>query len=75
MSLLVNRATMTGFLVFDFADRYAEGVKDMGEWLRSGQLKSVEDIATGGIEKFPDALLGLFRGENLGKLVLEVNPS
>jgi hypothetical protein len=75
MSLLVNRATMTGFLVFDFADRYAEGVKDMSEWLSSGQLKSVEDIATGGIEKFPDTLLGLFRGENLGKLVLEVNPS
>jgi hypothetical protein len=75
MSLLVNRATMTGFLVFDFADRYAEGVKDMGQWLHSGQLKSVEDIATGGIERFPDALLSLFRGENLGKLVLEVHPS
>jgi hypothetical protein len=75
MSLLVNRATMTGFLVFDFADRYAEGVKDMGQWLASGQLKSVEDIATGGIDKFPDTLLRLFRGENLGKLVLEVSPS
>jgi NADPH-dependent curcumin reductase CurA len=75
MSLLVNRATMTGFLVFDFADRYAEGVREMGQWLASGRLKSVEDIATGGIAEFPDTLLRLFRGENLGKLVLEVRPS
>jgi hypothetical protein len=75
MSLLVNRATMTGFLVFDFADRYAEGAREMGQWVASGQLKSVEDIATGGIKRFPETLLRLFRGENLGKLVLEVRPS
>ncbi|MEO6857542.1 MAG: NADP-dependent oxidoreductase [Solirubrobacteraceae bacterium] len=74
MSLLVNRGTMTGFLVFDYADRYAEGARDMGQWLSSGQLKSVEDIATGGIEQFPETLLRLFRGENLGKLLLEVRP-
>jgi NADPH-dependent curcumin reductase CurA len=74
MSLLVNRGTMRGFLVFDYADRYAEGARDMGEWLSSGQLKSVEDIATGGIEQFPETLLRLFRGENLGKLLLEVRP-
>ncbi|HEX8975492.1 MAG TPA: NADP-dependent oxidoreductase [Solirubrobacteraceae bacterium] len=75
MSLLVNRATMTGFLVFDFADRYAEGIRQMGQWLAAGELKSVEDIATGGIAQFPGTLLRLFRGENLGKLVLEVSPS
>jgi hypothetical protein len=75
MSLLVNRATMTGFLVFDFADRYAEGAKEMGQWVASGQLTSVEDVATGGIQAFPETLLRLFRGENLGKLVLEVRPS
>ncbi|MGB9182930.1 MAG: NADP-dependent oxidoreductase [Solirubrobacteraceae bacterium] len=72
MSLLVNRASMTGFLIIDYLDRAAEGVKEMGQWLAAGQLKSVEDIAPGGVEKFPDTLLRLFRGENLGKLVLEV---
>ncbi len=72
MSLLVNRATMTGFLVFDFADQIGEAAKEMGGWLGSGQLKTVEDIATGGVAAFPDTLLRLFRGENLGKLVLEV---
>jgi NADPH-dependent curcumin reductase CurA len=71
MSLLVNRATMTGFLVFDYADRYPEAVREMTPWLAEGQLKSVEDIVTG-FDTFPDALLRLFRGENTGKLVLRV---
>ncbi|HET9102609.1 MAG TPA: NADP-dependent oxidoreductase [Solirubrobacteraceae bacterium] len=72
MSLLVNRATMTGFLVFDFLDQYAEAAKEMAGWLGSGQLRTFEDIATGGVQAFPETFLRLFRGENLGKLVLEV---
>jgi NADPH-dependent curcumin reductase CurA len=72
MSLLVNRATMTGFLVFDFADRYAEAMQEMGGWLAAGKLTSFEDIATGGVAEFPDTLLRLFRGENTGKQVLEI---
>ena len=51
MSLLVNRGTMTGFLVFDFADRYAEAAQEMAGWLQEGQLKSFEDVATGGVPK------------------------
>jgi hypothetical protein len=74
MSLLVNRGTMTGFLVFDFADRYAEAAEEMAGWMREGRLKSFEDVATGGVEEFPDTLLRLFSGDNLGKLVLEVDP-
>jgi NADPH-dependent curcumin reductase len=73
MSLLVNHASMTGFVIVDYFDRLAEGAKEMGAWFAEGKLKSFEDIATGGIERFPDTLLRLFRGENLGKLVLEVN--
>jgi NADPH-dependent curcumin reductase CurA len=72
MSLLVNRATMTGFLVFDFADRYAEAAQEMAGWMAAGRLKTFEDVATGGVANFPDTLLRLFRGENTGKLVLEV---
>ena len=62
MSLLVNRGTMTGFLVFDFADRYARGRPEMAAWMQEGRLKSCEDVATGGVEQFPDTLLRLFRG-------------
>jgi NADPH-dependent curcumin reductase CurA len=72
MSLLVNRASMTGFLVFDFADRYAEAAAEMAGWLADGRLKTFEDVATGGVAKFPETLLRLFRGENTGKLVLAV---
>ncbi|HVA59714.1 MAG TPA: NADP-dependent oxidoreductase [Mycobacteriales bacterium] len=71
MSLLVNRASMTGFLVFDFAARYAEAIHEMAGWIASGDLTSREDIVVG-LDTFPDTLLKLFRGENHGKLVLAV---
>jgi NADPH-dependent curcumin reductase CurA len=71
LSLLVNRASMIGMVVFDYADRYPEAAKIMGGWLREGKLKSREDIVTG-FETFPEALLKLFAGENFGKLVLKV---
>jgi len=71
MSLLVNRASMTGMVVFDYADRYAEAMQEMAGWITAGQLKAREDIVNG-IETFPDTLLKLFKGENTGKLVLKV---
>jgi NADPH-dependent curcumin reductase CurA len=71
MSLLVNRARMEGMVVFDFAARYGEAVKDMAGWIGSGRLKTKEHIVEG-IDTFPEALLMLFKGENLGKLVLKV---
>ncbi len=72
LSLLVNRASMTGMVVFDYAERYGEAAREMAGWIAQGKLKAKEDIVPGGIDAFPDALLRLFRGENVGKLVLEV---
>jgi NADPH-dependent curcumin reductase CurA len=72
LSLLVNRASMTGMVVFDYADRYAEAAREMAGWMAAGKLKSREDVVPG-FETFPDTLLRLFRGENTGKLVLEVS--
>ena len=74
MSLLVNRASMTGMVVFDYAARYGEAAKRMAEWMAQGKLIAREDVVTGGIVAFPETLLKLFRGENFGKLVLEVSP-
>ena len=71
MSLLVNRASMTGMLVFDYASRYPEAMREMAGWLAAGKLKTREDIVAG-LETFPETLLKLFRGENFGKLVLKV---
>jgi NADPH-dependent curcumin reductase CurA len=72
MSLLVNRARMEGFVVFDYADRYAEAAQELGGWLREGKLRSREDVVRGGVADFPDTLLRLFRGENTGKLILQI---
>jgi NADPH-dependent curcumin reductase CurA len=70
-SLLVNRASMMGFLVFDYAERYAETLREMAGWLAAGKLKSREDIVEG-LETFPETLLKLFNGENVGKLIVKV---
>jgi NADPH-dependent curcumin reductase CurA len=70
MQLLVARASMTGFVIFDYAKRYPEGIAQLAKWLESGELKSYEDVVEGEIADFPEALLRLFRGENVGKLVL-----
>lgn len=72
MSLLVNRASMTGMVVFDYARRYPEAVAKLSEWRSAGLLRSVEDVVPGGVAAFPDVLLRLFSGENLGKLVLKI---
>jgi NADPH-dependent curcumin reductase CurA len=72
MQLLVQRASMTGFVVFDFADRYPEARAELGRWLRSGVLKAREDVVPGDIRDFPEVFLRLFRGENIGKLVLQL---
>ncbi len=71
MSLLVNRASMTGMLVSDWLPRWGDAAKELAGWLAAGQLHSREDIIEG-IEAFPDALVKLFTGENNGKLVLKV---
>ena len=71
MSLLVNRARMQGMVVFDYADRYPEAMRDIAAWIAQGKLKTREDIVAG-LETFPETLLKLFKGENLGKLMLKV---
>ncbi|MGC2357047.1 MAG: NADP-dependent oxidoreductase [Candidatus Acidiferrum sp.] len=71
ISLLVNRATMKGMLVFDYADRYAQAGAEMAAWMAAGKLKSREDIVEG-LATFPETLLKLFKSENSGKLMLKV---
>ena len=70
LALLVSRASMKGMVVFDYADRYAEAALTMAGWIAEGKLISREHVVPGGIKAFPQALLGLFKGENTGKLVL-----
>jgi NADPH-dependent curcumin reductase CurA len=71
MSLLVNHASMTGFVFSDYLDRIPAAAKEMAGWLTAGKLKSREDIAEG-LQTFPDTLLRLFTGANTGKLLLKI---
>ena len=71
LSLLVNRATMQGMVVFDWADRYGEAARELGGWLAQGKIKTRESIYEG-IENFPETFKRLFTGDKSGKLVLKV---
>jgi NADPH-dependent curcumin reductase CurA len=71
LSLLINHARMEGFVVFEYAARYPEGVQALAGWMLSGKLKAREDIVEG-LETFPETLQKLYRGENFGKLVIKV---
>ncbi|WP_431680599.1 NADP-dependent oxidoreductase [Kitasatospora sp. KL5] len=72
LSLLVRRARMEGFVVFDYAARYKEAAAEMAGWIAEGRLKVKEHIVRGTVDDFPGTLQMLFRGENVGKLVLEL---
>ncbi len=72
LSLLVNRASMKGMVVLDYALEYGTAMKEMAGWMQEGKLKSREDIYEG-IENFRETFLRLFSGEKNGKLVLKVN--
>jgi NADPH-dependent curcumin reductase CurA len=72
MMLLVKRARMQGFLVFDYAQKYGEALTRMAGWLNEGKLKTREEIVEGSIEDFQPTLMKLFRGENTGKLLLQI---
>ncbi len=73
MMLLVTRSSMTGFLVFDYADQYPEAMAELAGWLKEGKLVSREHIVRGSVADFPETLLLLFDGVNTGKLVLALD--
>ncbi|PUE44445.1 NADP-dependent oxidoreductase [Limnohabitans sp. 2KL-51] len=70
--LLVKRARMQGFVIFDHDDHEPKARADIARWLREGGLQYREDILDG-IENAPDAIAGLYRGENLGKRLIRLH--
>ena len=69
--VLVRRLRLRGFIVWDHAHLEPDFIKEVGSWVRSGQLKYREDIVEG-IEKAPEAFIGMLSGANFGKLVIRV---
>ncbi|MFT4009963.1 MAG: NADP-dependent oxidoreductase [Nocardioidaceae bacterium] len=72
MSLLVFRARMQGFLVFDYPDKDAAAIAAMSQMVKDGKLVARETVVEGGVEHFGATLLDLFAGRNTGKLVLKI---
>jgi NADPH-dependent curcumin reductase CurA len=70
-TLLVKRARMQGFVILDHRDHYAVARADLADWVRQGLIQYEEDILDG-IEYAPDAIAGLYRGENLGRRLIRV---
>jgi NADPH-dependent curcumin reductase len=70
--LLVKRARMAGFLVFDYRHRYEEAVARLAAWVRQGRIRYREEIVDG-IERCPGSIAELYRGENLGKRLIRLH--
>ncbi|HXH11465.1 MAG TPA: NADP-dependent oxidoreductase [Alphaproteobacteria bacterium] len=68
-----KRLTLTGFIVSDHADRQPQFYSDMGAWIAAGKIRWQETIIDG-IENAPKAFLGLFTGENIGKMLVRLGP-
>lgn len=70
--ILVRRLTFRGFIVFDHIDLEQDFLRDVGAWIRSGELRYKEDVVDG-LDNAVDAFLGLFAGANFGKLLVRVS--
>src|SRR5215510_13467014 len=70
-SVLRKRLLLRGFIVWDFAAKQADFLRDVGEWVRTGRLKYREDIVDG-LENAPASFLGVLQGKNFGKMLVRV---
>jgi len=70
-AILRKRLTLRGFIVWDFAAQAPDFYRDMGQWLREGKIKYREDIVDG-LEKAPEAFMGVLKGKNFGKQLVRV---
>ena len=71
-AVLTNRIAMRGFIVTDFAAQQSDFLRDMGQWVKDGRVKYREHRVTG-LERAPESLIGMLRGENFGKVIVEVS--
>jgi NADPH-dependent curcumin reductase CurA len=69
--IIAARIRLKGFIVFDYFPRMAEFYAEMGPWIANGTVKSRETVVEG-LQNMPEAFLGLFKGENVGKMLVKL---
>ena len=69
--MIYNRITMRGFVVYEFEHLREQFLSDMKGWIKDGRMKYRETIVDG-IVNAPRALIGLFTGENIGKMLVRL---
>src|SRR5690554_1778002 len=69
--LVKNSSSMQGFVIFDYADKHPQGIKQLAEWLQQDKLHYTETIREG-FDNIPQAFMDLFEGKNKGKMVVKV---
>ena len=69
--LLTRSVLMQGFIVSDYEHRFPEAIQQLTQWLKEGRLKYHETVIHG-FDQLPSALLGLFEGENTGKMIVKI---
>ena len=73
LSLLVNRASIKGMIVFDYVPKYEKAISEISGWIEEGKITVNEDIYEG-IDNFRSIFLKLFSGDKMGKLILKIKP-
>jgi NADPH-dependent curcumin reductase CurA len=70
--LIVSRASIHGFLIFDWWHRRDEALRRLATWHREGKIRFKEDVLEG-IERMPEAFLRLLHGKNFGKQIVKIS--
>ena len=70
-AILINRAKLQGFIIFDYADRFGEALGELRDWVADGRLGWREDVVHG-LQRAPEALASLYQGANMGRLIIDL---
>ena len=73
-NMIAKRLTMKGVMVFDWLNRQAEFEKEVGGYFKAGKVKHKETVVEG-IDQAPGAFIGLFHGQNVGKMIVKLVPA
>lgn len=72
LNLISQRASITGFIVFDYLSQFDKSSAELVQWIKEGKIKVME-TRLNGLEACPGGLVGLFKGDNTGKAIVVID--